>query len=173
MSTEPAFTCPRCAMTSHNAHDIHEGYCGNCHDWTGAIPELAGVGGGGLQHVDRQGNEVSLGRHLYLLAHDSVLAQDDLSDGIAISTVWFGMPFLDDGFEFWARSLVIRAKVVFETAVFLDGKLVALERYSTEDEAMATHTTLKRSLEMVGREFLTEVSAWPTPTPSPQETPTS
>lgn len=32
----PPFTCPRCGMTSHNPNDIREGYCGNCHDWTGA-----------------------------------------------------------------------------------------------------------------------------------------
>ena len=29
------FVCPVCGMTSHNPHDIEEGYCGNCHDWTG------------------------------------------------------------------------------------------------------------------------------------------
>jgi len=29
------FTCPRCQMTSHHPKDIEEGYCGNCHDWTG------------------------------------------------------------------------------------------------------------------------------------------
>lgn len=33
---DPAFTCPRCGMTSHSADDVREGYCGNCHDWTGA-----------------------------------------------------------------------------------------------------------------------------------------
>lgn len=31
-----SFTCPRCGLTSHNLNDIVEGYCGNCHDWTGA-----------------------------------------------------------------------------------------------------------------------------------------
>lgn len=30
-----AFTCPRCARVSHNPHDLEEGYCGYCHDWTG------------------------------------------------------------------------------------------------------------------------------------------
>jgi hypothetical protein len=30
-------TCPRCGMTSHNPNDIAEGYCGNCHDWTGPV----------------------------------------------------------------------------------------------------------------------------------------
>lgn len=29
------FTCPRCGMTSHNPNDEREGYCGNCHAWTG------------------------------------------------------------------------------------------------------------------------------------------
>jgi ribosomal protein S27AE len=29
------FTCPRCGMTSHNVNDAREGYCGNCHDYTG------------------------------------------------------------------------------------------------------------------------------------------
>jgi len=29
------FTCPRCQRTSYNPNDIAEGYCGNCHDWTG------------------------------------------------------------------------------------------------------------------------------------------
>jgi ribosomal protein L37E len=32
---EAPFTCPRCGMTSYNPNDIREGYCGNCHDWTG------------------------------------------------------------------------------------------------------------------------------------------
>lgn len=31
----PSFTCPRCGRTSHNPHDLSEGYCGACHDWTG------------------------------------------------------------------------------------------------------------------------------------------
>lgn len=29
------FRCPVCEMVSHNPTDIAEGYCGNCHDWTG------------------------------------------------------------------------------------------------------------------------------------------
>ena len=31
----PSFACPRCGMTSHYSMDAVEGYCGNCHDWTG------------------------------------------------------------------------------------------------------------------------------------------
>lgn len=37
---EPArpvgFTCPRCQRTSYHPTDVAEGYCGACHDWTGA-----------------------------------------------------------------------------------------------------------------------------------------
>jgi hypothetical protein len=28
------FMCPRCGRVSHSAHDIKEGYCSACHDWT-------------------------------------------------------------------------------------------------------------------------------------------
>jgi hypothetical protein len=33
--SQPHFTCPVCGMTSYNPNDIREGYCGNCHAWTG------------------------------------------------------------------------------------------------------------------------------------------
>ncbi len=39
-----AFTCPRCGRTSWNPNDAREGYCGNCHDWTGTA--LLGNGAG-------------------------------------------------------------------------------------------------------------------------------
>lgn len=29
-----SITCPTCSMTSYNANDIAQGYCGNCHDLT-------------------------------------------------------------------------------------------------------------------------------------------
>lgn len=32
---EASITCPRCGMTSFNPNDVSEGYCGNCHDYTG------------------------------------------------------------------------------------------------------------------------------------------
>jgi hypothetical protein len=34
-TSEPSITCPVCAMTSYNPNDIREGYCGNCHEFTG------------------------------------------------------------------------------------------------------------------------------------------
>jgi len=35
VAKQPSFTCPKCGMTSYNPNDIREGYCGNCHTWTG------------------------------------------------------------------------------------------------------------------------------------------
>ena len=35
VTPESSFACPRCGMTSYNPNDVREGYCGNCHDWTG------------------------------------------------------------------------------------------------------------------------------------------
>jgi hypothetical protein len=35
----PSFTCPRCSRTTYHPTDIAEGYCGNCHDWTGSRTE--------------------------------------------------------------------------------------------------------------------------------------
>lgn len=32
----PTFTCPKCGRTSHNPHDAEHGYCGACHEFTGA-----------------------------------------------------------------------------------------------------------------------------------------
>jgi hypothetical protein len=40
-AAEPSITCPACGMTSRHPDDIREGYCGNCHDWTGE-PTQAG-----------------------------------------------------------------------------------------------------------------------------------
>ena len=32
-----SFCCPVCGMVSFNPNDVREGYCGNCHDWTGSL----------------------------------------------------------------------------------------------------------------------------------------
>ncbi len=31
----PSFRCPVCKMVSYNPNDVREGYCGNCHAFTG------------------------------------------------------------------------------------------------------------------------------------------
>lgn len=54
--TALAYTCPRCGRTSYHPTDVAEGYCGNCHDWTGGNP-LAGSGGNGNQPAGSGGNE--------------------------------------------------------------------------------------------------------------------
>lgn len=38
-----SFTCPACGMTSYNALDEREGYCGNCNDFTGRGPKVTVV----------------------------------------------------------------------------------------------------------------------------------
>jgi protein-arginine kinase activator protein McsA len=34
----PAFTCPRCGMTSHHPVDARERYCANCHRFADEAP---------------------------------------------------------------------------------------------------------------------------------------
>lgn len=46
----PRFTCPWCARSSPNPHDISNGYCGRCHWWTG-VPELYEVWRGEPEQV--------------------------------------------------------------------------------------------------------------------------
>jgi ribosomal protein L37E len=33
-----SITCPKCGMTSYNPNDVLNGYCGNCHEYTGLHP---------------------------------------------------------------------------------------------------------------------------------------
>jgi hypothetical protein len=35
-----SITCPMCGMTSHNPDDVKNGYCGNCHAYTGKARTL-------------------------------------------------------------------------------------------------------------------------------------
>jgi hypothetical protein len=39
----PSVTCPRCGAISYSPHDISEGYCGSCHDWTGLDREVTWI----------------------------------------------------------------------------------------------------------------------------------
>lgn len=36
MSEYPSITCPKCQSVSYNPHDIAQGYCGRCCEWTSA-----------------------------------------------------------------------------------------------------------------------------------------
>lgn len=153
-----SITCPVCGATSHNPNDVSNGYCGNCHDWTGAMHEVD------LKmpfdpverhmYYDRQGHPLTLGRFCYLMESGldyRQLAFDDLPDGIRISTVWLGVNYN------FTMDVTGGLPIIFETAVFVGGKIASIERYSTEEEALHTHQTLKRSLELVGRQFLEQV----------------
>jgi hypothetical protein len=40
ISGAPSLTCPICKRTTHNRHDIQQGYCGFCHRFTSpALPD--------------------------------------------------------------------------------------------------------------------------------------
>jgi hypothetical protein len=145
-----SITCPTCRMTSYHPSDVTTGYCGNCHDYTGAIGVLVNLNLGPMEprYRDRQGHPITLARQIYLSNNDGypVLAQDKLPDRVWISTVWDGLPTGPHRND------------IFETLVFIDDVVITRQRYTSEEEALATHRTLKRSLELVGREFLLEVS---------------
>lgn len=152
-----SITCPVCEKTSHNPNDVSAGYCGHCHDYTGAA-DLQPVGwqpgapAGDVLHYDRQGHPITLNRFCWLYEPSmgnkdlsySRLADDELPDGLRICTDWLGNNY----------NLAGAPPIIFETVIFVDGKNVAGEQYSTEAEALAKHATLKRSLELVGRAFL-------------------
>lgn len=58
MTAAAGFTCPRCGRTSRNPNDIHEGYCGACHDWTGGktvVEELRAAMDALTARTERQG----------------------------------------------------------------------------------------------------------------------
>lgn len=149
--TEPSITCPVCERTSHYPNDVTQGYCAACHDWTGAVRALINPFAPAeiewaVLHRDRQGHPITLARWVWLYEHHrkdyALLARDELDDGILVVTVWNGVV------------LEVACTELFSTAILVDGKLVSECGYTTEAEALATHATLKRSLEYVGRSFL-------------------
>lgn len=56
MTDQPSITCPICNKTSYHPEDIRQGYCGNCHDWTGNTPD-------GVKIVNELGDLGLVGRH--------------------------------------------------------------------------------------------------------------
>lgn len=51
MPSPDSFTCPACGMTSHNPDDVAQGYCGNCHDFTGPRKALTETVSPEVHHV--------------------------------------------------------------------------------------------------------------------------
>lgn len=146
-----SITCPVCGRTSHNSTDVTQGYCGYCHDWTGAVRSMVDHPFTPGMTFDRQGHPITLARFCYLSDFTRFedyrrIAYVDLGDGLCVSTVWLGasMNFLD----------VNIPTETFETALRVDGEYVQFVRSDTEDEARHTHDTLVRSLQLVGRDFL-------------------
>lgn len=50
---QPSFTCPVCGMVSYSLDDVREGYCGNCHAFTGVF----GRSGEEARQVEAHGPE--------------------------------------------------------------------------------------------------------------------
>jgi hypothetical protein len=164
--SEPSITCPQCGMTSHNPNDVREGYCGNCHDWTGAIRELVPHNhlGDGM-YWDRRGNEITLARWTLLHGYGengnrwdyTRIGYDELTDKdgktkIRVSTIWEGIASLA------ATVTDFRGPLgTFETMVFINGEPTWRDKYSSEAEARQQHDTLVRSLRLVGADFLREL----------------
>jgi hypothetical protein len=139
-----SFTCPRCDMTSHNPTDLMEGYCGNCHDYTGPdnpMDDDPRVRFGHDMYFDRNGVPITLrqfaeltdgggpvGRLKYKrVGHDEI-------GPYRISTVWVGINMSFHGFDGVPP-------LIFETMVFTtDGPADwGRQRYATEEQALAGH----------------------------------
>lgn len=124
--TAPSFTCPRCGAISYHPMDVHEGYCGACHDWTAPQP------GWRLHHYDRDGQPMPMrewSERFGELAYKHVRATA-VNEDVEVSTVWIDLP--------QAGSTPERP-LIFETMVF-GGELDEWAwRYATEEEAEAGH----------------------------------
>jgi hypothetical protein len=81
-----AFTCPKCLMVSHNPEDERQGYCGNCHEFTGVFnvswpegprAERWMLGGPGSGMLAGQGGTIDLGLSDMPHEHDWVYKDDE------------------------------------------------------------------------------------------------
>lgn len=80
---------------------------------------------------DRAGNEIGFGRFSLLLSHSAYrFVRQERVGPYFVSTVWLG---IDYGFG------LTENPIIFETMVFKDGEIVAVYRYSTEEEAIKGH----------------------------------
>jgi hypothetical protein len=52
---QPSFTCPVCGTVSYSLDDVREGYCGNCHAFTGVFGRSGEEG----RQVEAQGPEAA------------------------------------------------------------------------------------------------------------------
>lgn len=60
MTAPPSFTCPKCNMTSYDINDVRNGYCGNCHEFTGTGTQYAHLRKERTQKCPSCGNEVTM-----------------------------------------------------------------------------------------------------------------
>lgn len=119
-----SFTCPKCERTSHHPMDVHEQYCGACHEWFNEY---------GPMHYDRAGKPIPLSRWGELHTEYSyVNVADTYRDrgNLRVSTVWLGVD----------HSFVNHLPpIIFETAVFSPDGLYIADRYPTLAAALKGH----------------------------------
>lgn len=85
----PRFICPQCQAISYRQEDVAEGYCGQCHDWTGPHGEPENVAvfrstilmGLGEDHISNDWCEEPCDGHYHLCRHcrDIVVQGEDSS----------------------------------------------------------------------------------------------
>lgn len=117
------FTCPKCERTSHHPMDVHEQYCGACHEWFNEH---------GPMHYDLAGRPITIARFSELYSEiDNVCVGDSYRGDVRISTVWLGADF---GFG------LSQTPLIFETAIFGPGhSLNIMGRYATLRHAIKGH----------------------------------
>src|ERR1044072_5227424 len=123
-----SFTCPKCERTSHNPMDVHEQYCGACHEWFNDF---------GPMHYDRAGNTISLGTWVTLRQDQSYSQLAETYVGrTRVSTIWLGV---DQGF-------LSDTPIIFETMVFARYGNLGQWRYPTERKALIGHKLIVHAL---------------------------
>lgn len=123
-----SFTCPKCELTSHNSLDVHEKYCGACHEWFNDY---------GPMHYDRTGKPISMNRWVEL-RHDYSYTQlgESYIGRTLVSTIWLGV-----GNSFGGGN-----PIIFETMVFGRYGDLGQWRFAAEEEAILWHDLVVRSL---------------------------
>lgn len=142
---QPSFTCPTCRETSYLQQDIDNGYCGNCHDFTGEPPgvvahppgvdpmdQVLTVGGKPL-HRSRAGRPMTMRQWMWAqnnpeirIVRRTFLVHD--GERLEVLTVWTGLwdPWTEHGGG-------------FETKVRRDGTVTGSVRSSSESAASQAH----------------------------------
>lgn len=119
--TPESFTCPKCERTSYNPMDVHEQYCGSCHEWFNDL---------GPRYFDRDGQPISLRQWADRWESTEYRRIAETYIGkTRVSTVWLG---LDHG-------MFTDERLIFETMVFGPYGDRGQWRWTTEKKAIVGH----------------------------------